>query len=364
MYPETFTDCDVVVADSKNWDQLVDMCNNTKVVCSTVGPFTKYGSELVNACCLMGTDYTDITGEMPWNQECHKNYKDMALKSGARLVSFCGHDCLPWDLVVYKCNQILVENDDKMKKVSCFDDISGTVSGGTIETVFILSDEKTIGTKVPKVKVARAPKNEQTYFMRPGATTGNGFKTENRITGLMKLEFDRSARVWKNHFVMAALNKAVIDRSNCLEGYYDGLEYYEGKIALSFMDGLNFINFLLYFAAPIMNNFVRKIFYAVGAIPKPSEGATDEQLMSGHLNLFAEAIGKRGTKVRCRLTFPVDPGYKDTARMLIECGACFALNNDRCQKTGGFWTPASAFGDVCLERLCKTGSTFGFYNAF
>lgn len=100
MYPETFKECDVVVADSKNWEQLVDMCNSTKVVCTTVGPFTRYGSELVNACCLMGTDYCDITGELPWNRECHENYQAMALKSGARIVSFCGHDCVPWDLVV------------------------------------------------------------------------------------------------------------------------------------------------------------------------------------------------------------------------------------------------------------------------
>jgi len=362
-FPDTFTDCDIVIADSKNWDKLVNMCNNTKVVCTTVGPFTKYGSELVNACALMGTDYTDITGEMPWNKECHKNYKDMALKSGARLVSFCGHDCVPWDLVVYKCNQKLQgDHDEKMKKVSCFDDIRGTVSGGTIDTMFTLADERTVGVKGTKEKVARVPRNEQAYYMRPGATTGNGFTVKNKITGALKLEFDSSAKVWKQHFFMAAMNNAVVDRSNCLESYNDGLEYHEGKVAYSLMQGLSFINFLLYFAAPVMNNLVRKVFYALGFIAKPSEGASEEELAKGYLNLFAEGTGEKGTKVNCVLTFPVDPGYKDTARMLIECGACFALNNERCQKTGGFWTPASAFGDVCLERLCNTGSTFKFYN--
>jgi len=45
MYPDTFEGCDCVIADSKSFVQLAKMCNSTKVICSTVGPFTRYGSE-------------------------------------------------------------------------------------------------------------------------------------------------------------------------------------------------------------------------------------------------------------------------------------------------------------------------------
>ena len=362
MYPETFKDCDIVIADSKNWEQLVEMCNNTKVVVSTVGPFTRYGSELVNACCLMGTDYCDITGELPWNRDCHENYSKMALKSGARIVSFCGHDCVPWDLVAFKLNQKLQsDHNEKMVKVSCFDDIKGMPSGGTVETMFTLADERIVGTLGNKA-IKKSAKKDTEYFMAPGSDSGNGFRVKDRTTGMMRVTWDKSARVWKQHFVMSAMNRAVVDRSNCLLGYNDGLEYHEGQIVGSFLSGMGFNNFMLWFAAAIMNNFVRKVYYGLGLLPKPSEGQTEEQLLKGYLNLFAEGTGEKGTKANCVLTFPVDPGYMDTARMLAECGICFVLNNDQCQKNGGFWTPASCFGDACMDRLVKTGSTFKFYN--
>jgi len=39
------------------------MVKNTKVVISTVGPYTEYGSYLVAICAQYGTNYCDITGE-------------------------------------------------------------------------------------------------------------------------------------------------------------------------------------------------------------------------------------------------------------------------------------------------------------
>jgi osmotically-inducible protein OsmY len=36
------------------------------VVCTTAGPFARYGSELVCACAEAGTHYCDLTGEVPW----------------------------------------------------------------------------------------------------------------------------------------------------------------------------------------------------------------------------------------------------------------------------------------------------------
>lgn len=42
------------------------MCNKTRVVVSTVGPYSLYGTKLVSVCCGYGTDYVDITGEVKW----------------------------------------------------------------------------------------------------------------------------------------------------------------------------------------------------------------------------------------------------------------------------------------------------------
>jgi len=45
-----------------------------------------------------GTHYCDITGETDWVRNMIDQYDDVARASGSRIVHFCGHDCIPWDL--------------------------------------------------------------------------------------------------------------------------------------------------------------------------------------------------------------------------------------------------------------------------
>ena len=56
--------------------------------------------------------------------------------------------------------------------------------------------------------------------------------------------------------------------------------------------------------------------------------------------------------------FPTDPGYRDTARMLVESGVTLVLNRDQCVQGGGVHTPASALGQALIQRLVASGSTF------
>ena len=78
------------------------MVKQTRVVCSTVGPFQRYGCRLVAACAFFGTNYCDITGEVDWVRSMIDRYDDVAKETGAKLLSCCGHDCIPWDLITYK----------------------------------------------------------------------------------------------------------------------------------------------------------------------------------------------------------------------------------------------------------------------
>merc|ERR1712151_380631 len=115
-----------------------------------------------------------------------------------------------------------------------------------------------------------------------------------------------------------------------------------------------------------MNPLMKKLFMALGVVPRPGESThTEESLEKGYLNLFAQGEGVDGAKVNCRLQFFKDVGYKETARMIIESGLCFIFNNDKVKQTGGMWTTASCFGDTLLDRLCdpkhKDTCSFKFY---
>jgi len=58
------------------------------------------------------------------------------------------------------------------------------------------------------------------------------------------------------------------------------------------------------------------------------------------------------------LYFHNDPGYVDTARMLVETGLSIALRKDIEKVRGGYHTTASCCGDILLKRLLDTGCVF------
>jgi len=92
---------DILVADSKDIIGLAKIVLSTKVVCSTAGPFSKFGSNLVGLCANYGTDYCDITGEVGWVRRMIDLYDNIAHKNGSRIVSCCGLDSVPWDLLAF-----------------------------------------------------------------------------------------------------------------------------------------------------------------------------------------------------------------------------------------------------------------------
>jgi len=90
---------------------LVDVVVQTRCVISTVGPFVRYGTPLVAACAQNGTHYCDITGEADWVKIMIEKYDEVAKKNGCSLISCCGCDCVPWDLMTYATANFLKKRD-------------------------------------------------------------------------------------------------------------------------------------------------------------------------------------------------------------------------------------------------------------
>jgi hypothetical protein len=122
-------DLDILIADASKPETLRALVADTRVVITTVGPFVRYGTPLVEACALFGTDYCDITGETDWVRNMIDKYDDIAKVSGARIVNFCGHDCVPWDLCAFKAAEALKQQGESMVDIKCFDEICGSASG-------------------------------------------------------------------------------------------------------------------------------------------------------------------------------------------------------------------------------------------
>jgi len=73
----------LIIADSHDAGALDALAKQTRVVCTTVGPYARHGSELVAACAANGTHYCDLTGEPQWIRRMIDAYHERAKASGA-----------------------------------------------------------------------------------------------------------------------------------------------------------------------------------------------------------------------------------------------------------------------------------------
>jgi short subunit dehydrogenase-like uncharacterized protein len=65
-----------------------------------------------------------------------------------------------------------------------------------------------------------------------------------------------------------------------------------------------------------------------------------------------------GRRYRAIAAGPGDPGYAATAVMLGQSALALALDGDRLPARAGSLTPATALGEVLVERLRGAGHTY------
>ena len=70
---------------------LTELFRGASVVCNTVGPFARYGHEVVEACVAAGTHYLDTTGEQDWLIDCDERYGSAMAEQGLLLSPGIAH---------------------------------------------------------------------------------------------------------------------------------------------------------------------------------------------------------------------------------------------------------------------------------
>lgn len=347
-------DLPILVGDSHDRQSLDAIVTRTRVVCSTVGPFAKYGSELVAACARHGTHYCDLTGEVHWIRRMIDDHQGEAQSSGARLVHCCGFDSIPSDLGCLFLNDAAVrqygrpcgEIKLRVRKMR------GGFSGGTAASLLNVVEEasRDRGTR----RVLADP-----YALNPaGERTGPDGRDQARP------EWDPDVSSWTAPFVMASINTRVVRRSNALMGYPYGRDFryseavMTGRGAAGWMTAVGLSSAIagLIGAAsigPTRNLLSRLVF------PRPGEGPSEEQRERGFFDMLLVGKTEENETVRGRVKGKRDPGYGATSRMLGESAVCLADDAEQLSVPGGFWTPASCMGHRLIERLQQNaGMTF------
>ncbi len=93
-------------------------------------------------------------------------------------------------------------------------------------------------------------------------------------------------------------------------------------------------------------------------LPKPGEGPTPKEQLEGMFDLQFLGKTEDGKSIKTRVTGDRDPGYGCTAKMLGQAAVCLSQIKKE-DKDGGFWTPATIYGDDLIKRLTQhSGLTF------
>ncbi|KPK54889.1 MAG: saccharopine dehydrogenase [Myxococcales bacterium SG8_38_1] len=342
-------DLPILVGDSFDAGSLDAIASRTEVIISTVGPYAKYGAELVAACVRNGTDYCDLTGETQFVRAMIDAHEEEAKKTGARIVHCCGYDSIPSDLGTLMVQEAFKERHGKYAaevKMAAVD-MKGAFSGGTIASMMNIVDE--IKTNPGLRKVLGNP-----YALNPKGVRGpdKGDQAGAR--------FDKDLSMWTAPFIMAAINTRVVRRSHALMGLRWGADFRYSEVmgtgkgakglarAVSVAGGV--VAFMASLALPLTRPFVEK------KLPSPGEGPSPEARAKGRFKTLLVALGD-GNEVRGIVSDKRDPGYGSTAVMLSESALCLALDGAELDTAGGILTPASAMGARLIERLRNAGLT-------
>jgi short subunit dehydrogenase-like uncharacterized protein len=343
----------IVRADAADEAALRRMCVSTRVVLSTVGPYALYGEPLVKVCAATGTDYCDLTGEVQWVRRMIRTYEGAARKSGARIVHCCGFDSIPSDLGVHFLQQRARErfghpcSEVKLRVKA----MRGSFSGGTYASTMNFTREVAADPALRK-EVAN-----------PYSICPEGYAPKVRQPNVKSAEFDADFDAWVAPFVMAAVNTRIVQRSNALSKQSYGADFrydeamlmgrgLEGRAkALALTAGL--AGFMLAGALPPTRWALSKV------LPAPGEGPSPEEQRRGFYDFRFLGKTRDGGQLRVKVTGDRDPGYGSTAKIVGQAGACLALDLAESGRGGGFWTPATLFGDKLVDRLVEhAGLTF------
>lgn len=342
----------ILVADAGNAESLKALCQQTRVIISTVGPYALYGEPLIEACVESGVDYCDLTGEVQWIRRMIQTYESKARETGARIVHCCGFDSIPSDMGVWwlqteaikrfgqPCRQV------KMRVKAA----RGEFSGGTVASLMNVARE---AAESPALRKELA----NPYSLCVGAP-GNPTRQPNVKSAV----YDEDYKSWSAPFVMAAINTRVVHRSNYLsQGYGNDFAYDEAMLTGSGAKGWGMAQGItaalagfLVAAALKPTRWLLERY----VVPQPGEGPSADAQRKGFYDLRMAGTTARGDSLRIKIKGDQDPGYGSTAKMLGQAALCMAFDIGD-DVAGGFWTPSTAMGPHLFQRLNEfAGVTF------
>jgi short subunit dehydrogenase-like uncharacterized protein len=341
-----------LIADSFDLDSLKELAAQTKVICSTVGPYTLYGNALVQACVEEGCHYCDLAGEVPWMRQIIDRYNDKASEKKIKIIHNCGFDCIPSDMGVREVQRAFFEKygyyaNQVYTRVA---NLKGELSGGTYASMVVMMEKVREDRSIGKLLSNKYALNPDPNYTGPEKADLQAIKKD-PVTGS-----------WICPFIMSGVNTRVVRRSHALRGFPYGhvFTYEEAMMTGKGITGMAKAGVILaglgILTAAKPGSFLKKLLDK--KMPKPGEGPDERARKTGRFKFLIFAKGHSSDQTCVAVRGDRDPGYGSTSKMLAE-SAVSLIYEEQLPEVYGVLTPSVGLGDVLLERLERNaGVTF------
>jgi len=355
---------DVLLADATDAASIEAMVASTAVVADLVGPFTRYGEPVYEACARLGRHCVDPTGETAWVRRMIDRYDDIATDTGAIIVPTAGFEALPFDLGTLYAAQRLHERTGR-PVVSA--DVAVSMEGDV--QVRAITDVVSGGTFASGVEMVRHGGREVAdphlldtghhspgrYDLRPRKHAGTG----EWLAPMFPLPF---------------LNPTVVHRSASLlrdsgdSIHAPGFEYREGTVTAGMVPRpaapvAAVALALLSTGTGLLNKAPERVRESVAATmerlgPSPGDGPRTEDLDRWRYRLDVRVSDTSDATLDVVVEGDGHPGYKSTSTILGEAALALADPAAPTPDGAGFLTPATALGLEVLDRFARAGLRF------
>jgi short subunit dehydrogenase-like uncharacterized protein len=338
---------DVLLADAQDDNALNSLAAQARVVLSTAGPFSLYGTKLVDACVRNRTHYCDITGETPWIRQQIDRHHAQAAADGTRIVPGCGFDSIPSDYGAWLMSRHMREElQSQCASVSAYFRVGGGINGGTLASLFHMLETN-------QMAIARDP------FLLDPEPAAHTAEERTRNADPTKVRYDEDLKKWVGPFLMGSINTRVVRRTQALLGtkfdYQEYSKFGSSRTARSaIMAGKVFESIA---ASRIGRGILKRL------LPKPGEGPSQKVMDGGFFECEFVATANSGRRARGILKGQGDAGNRITVKCL--CESAFVLAESGAGNAavkpfsgGGVLTPVTGLGEELTARLAKAGITF------
>jgi short subunit dehydrogenase-like uncharacterized protein len=361
---------EVMEAEIDDPDSLARMAARSSVVLNLVGPYTRYGRPVIQACVTEGTDYVDLSGEIPFVHRMIEEFDALAREAGVKVIQVCGFEALPPDLATQLAAEAARERwGEDLAEV---DVVAATtrmpagmprpsdfISGGTMQSsAETVADERASDLGDPGVLVGSPSDADAVRRASPIAVAPRRGPGSRVICPMVPAAFINPPVIHRS----AALRAADEERPLRAFRYREGFALDGGGASLAPRLGaagiLAATQGMMLKGANASPELRRRLSGALRSVlPSSGYGPSPDRLedWAWRMDLTARTTGDR--EVSVEVTGEGHPGYLATASMLGEAGLLLAEPGATPGRAGHL-TPAAAIGTASIDRFARAKLRF------